>query len=202
MQKWRWAGGLLATCGTLLNKIYPFLLRILVSSLAETSLGSGWNTGGSGLVRSAMGRHRGLRSTVRAVFQKMAMTASADGLGVGGKRHILIRLQGPLCDFGAEAFKEAGAASQGGHSTQPTRGWGAHVTSTCPQATASPPQSQPQGSRSYEKHSLNHWALWSSPSAKSCQISKAGLFQRSLSQTTAVRVCSRSIKKYYTDVSS
>lgn len=44
----------------------------------------------------------------------MAVTASADGLGVGGKRHILIRLQGPLCDFGAGAFKEARAASQGG----------------------------------------------------------------------------------------
>lgn len=106
--------GLLATCGTLLNKIYPFLLRILASSLAETSLGSGWNMWGSGPVRSAMGRHRRLWSRVRAVFQKMAMTASADGLGVGGKRHILIRLQGPLCDFGAGAFKEARAASQGG----------------------------------------------------------------------------------------
>ena len=103
--------------------------------------------------------------------------------------------------LGLEHSKKLELQVRGDHSAQPTQG-GPQVTSTCPQVTPSPAQSQPQGSRSYGKPSLNHWALWSGPRAKSCQISKAGLFQQSLSQTTAVRVCSQSIKKYYTDVSS
>lgn len=56
---------------------------------------------------------------VRAVFQKMAMTASRHGLGVGGetKTH-LTGLQGQLCAFGAGAFKGAGAVSQAGGPSQ------------------------------------------------------------------------------------
>lgn len=54
-----------------------------------------------------MGSHRGLWSRIGAVFQKMAMVASADGPGVGGEERCKV-MQHQLRDLGADICKKAG----------------------------------------------------------------------------------------------